>query len=136
MQRWSITSPDLTVNSTLARVLASNFSVLFCTSDHWETTWTQALVGCMSSVDDPCVRREMTDSWARLSAATRFPLQPLSCRHRLLVPPNVCVPQVLFVRLAEHPSDRHCGGKVQRESRSKARAHSHVVLGSRRPWRT
>lgn len=91
----------------------------------------RGLVGCMSSVDNVCVKeketekeREMTDSLARLSAATRFPLRLLSRPSPVpLVSPNFCTPQVLFWRPAECPSDRDCKGKARRESRDEARAH-------------
>lgn len=149
MQYSSIAGPDLTANSAPASVVASNFSILYCTADYWlpiETTWAEVLLGaCLLLTMYVCERkrktekeRVMTDSLAGLSAATRFPLRLLSCPSPVpLVSPNFCTPQVLFSRPAECPSDRETAKeKPGEKAEMKQRPISHVVLGSCLPPKT
>lgn len=136
------------MNSAPASVVPSNFSIFYCAVDHWlpiETTWAEIWFGCMSSVDNTCVKereteeeREMTDSLARLSAATWFPLRLLSCPGVVpLVSPNLCTPQVLFRRPVERLFDRETTKeKPGEKAEMKQGPISHVVLGSCLPPKT
>lgn len=121
--------------------------LLFCKSlathrDHLGSDLVWVHVFCWQHM---CVKeretekeREMTDSLARLSAATRFPLRLLSCPGVVpLVSPNLRTPQVLFRRPVERPSDRETTKeKPGEKAEMKQGPISHVVLGSCLPPKT